>query len=94
MNNQFDCTAKISDETAAEIKRDMEEIKALAFALISTLENELHGDDSIENGEMRGTGWLNFDQKALLRVFGLAFSEKFAGLDGYLDSRKKFRDLD
>ena len=77
MNDQVDCTAKISEKTALEITSDVAEIKALAFALIAAFENDLHGDsDSEDDVEMRGTGWLKFDQKAMLRVFGLAFYEK------------------
>ena len=95
MTDELDCTAKISEATAAGIIGDIEEIKALAFALIASLENELHGDDDSEEEEqIRGTGYLRFDKKAMLRVFGLAFYEKFLGLNNYLNSLKKFRDLD
>ncbi|MEI6174719.1 MAG: hypothetical protein WCR01_13290 [Bacteroidota bacterium] len=98
MNDQADCTAKISEATAVEIKRDVAEIQALAFALICSLENEVHGDNMKEiideHSEVRGSGWIRFDNKAMLRVFGQAFYEKFLGLGNYLDSLKKFRDID
>jgi len=97
MNDQVDCTAKISEETVGIIIQGVGEIKALAFALIASLEHGLYNDgpECLPITKMKATGWLNnFDEKSMLRVFAECFSTKFDGLDSYLENLKTFRDLE
>jgi len=93
MSNSNNCTSVISENAARDILEQIESVKALAFAMITTLESPLYTNYVNKNAPMTGSGFFIANEKAILRTFGEKINDEFDNLASIVTNLKNFSDL-